>query len=75
MSPYPPTPLSAYSIAAAAGLPIGLKLESSWFAALLMASKKPVFTSYWLLSPEKALKSLCCSLGAVWRLLKEDGAF
>ena len=49
MSPYPPTPLSAYSIAAAAGLPIGLKLESSWFAALLMASKKPVFASYWLL--------------------------
>ena len=48
MSPDSPTPSAAYSIAAA-GLPIGLKLESSWLAALLMASKKLVFASYWLL--------------------------
>ena len=49
MSPDSPAPPAAYSIAAAAGLPIGLKLESSWLAALLMASKKLVFASYWLL--------------------------
>ena len=48
-----------YSIAEAEGGSMaGLQDESYWFAAL-MPSKKPVSNSYWLLLPEKVIKSLC----------------